>query len=70
MQDPMPNAFRPGATALPGRVQRAAFLGQTREYEVQTAAGTLFVVTPAAAPAWDEGAAVACVIERVIPLRG
>ena len=58
------------AGGLPGRVQRAAFLGQTREYEVETAAGTLFVVTPAAAPAWDEGAAVACRMDRVIPLRG
>ncbi|HWT08061.1 MAG TPA: TOBE domain-containing protein, partial [Roseomonas sp.] len=60
----------PGETGLPGRVKRAAFLGQTREYEVETAAGMLFVVTPAAAPAWDEGAAVACRMDRVIPLRG
>ena len=57
-------------TGLPGRVQRAAFLGQTREYEVETAAGVLFVVTPAVAPAWDEGAAVSCRFDRVIPLRG
>ncbi|MBR0672503.1 ABC transporter ATP-binding protein [Neoroseomonas soli] len=54
---------------LPGRVQRAAFLGQTREYEVATEAGMLFVVTPAAAPAWEEGAEVLCRMERVIPLR-
>ncbi len=60
----------PEEAGLPGRVQRAAFLGQTREYEVETAAGTLFVVTPAAAPAWDEGAAVSCRLERAIPLRG
>ena len=60
----------PGGTGLPGRVQRAAFLGQTREYEIETAAGVLFVVTPAASPAWDEGAAVACLLDRVIPLRG
>ncbi|WP_232478532.1 ABC transporter ATP-binding protein [Roseomonas rosulenta] len=55
---------------LPGRVQRAAFLGQTREYEVETAAGMLFVVTQAAAPAWEEGAAVSCRLDRAIPLRG
>jgi iron(III) transport system ATP-binding protein len=54
---------------LPGRVQRAAFLGQTREYEVETAAGMLFVVTPAASHAWGEGEAVACRLDRVIPLR-
>ncbi len=69
-----PEAIRliePGSeAALPGRIQRAAFLGQTREYEVETAAGMLFVVTQAAAPAWGEGAAVACRMERVIPLRG
>ena len=58
------------AAGLPGRVQRAAFLGQTREYEVETAAGMLFVVTPAAASAWDEGAAVSCRLDRAIPLRG
>jgi iron(III) transport system ATP-binding protein len=58
------------AAGLPGRVQRAAFLGQTREYEVETAAGMLFVVTPAAAPAWAEGEAVSCRLDRAIPLRG
>jgi iron(III) transport system ATP-binding protein len=54
---------------LPGRIQRAAFLGQTREYEIETAAGLLFVVTPAAAHAFGEGEAVRCRMERVIPLR-
>jgi iron(III) transport system ATP-binding protein len=54
---------------LPGRVMRAAFLGQTREYEVETAVGTLFVVAPAAAPAFAAGEAVLCRLERVIPLR-
>jgi iron(III) transport system ATP-binding protein len=43
---------------LPGRIHRAAFLGQTLEYEVETAAGTLFVVTPAAAP--PSASATAC----------
>jgi iron(III) transport system ATP-binding protein len=54
---------------LPGRIHRAAFLGQTREYEVETAVGTLFVVAPAAAPAFATGEAVRCRMERVIPLR-
>jgi iron(III) transport system ATP-binding protein len=69
-------AVRPEAVTLvdaggvPGRVARAAFLGQTREYEVETAAGMLFVIAPASAPAFAEGAAVGCRLERVIPLRG
>ncbi|WP_203075987.1 ABC transporter ATP-binding protein [Falsiroseomonas ponticola] len=58
-----------GNPGLPGRIQRAAFLGQTREYEVQTPAGELFVVTPAAAPAFATGDAVSCTLQRVIPLR-
>jgi iron(III) transport system ATP-binding protein len=58
-----------GSPGLPGRVQRAAFLGQTREYEVETAAGMLFVVTPAASPAFGIGEAVSCAMGRVIPLR-
>jgi iron(III) transport system ATP-binding protein len=62
----LPEGAGPG---LPGRVQRAAFLGQTREYEIETAAGMMFVVTPAAAPAQAEGATVLCQLARVIPLR-
>lgn len=58
-----------GEAGLPGRIQRAAFLGQTREYEVETAAGVLFVVTPAAATPFAEGEGVACRLERTIPLR-
>ena len=54
---------------LPGRVQRAAFLGQTREYEIETPAGQVFVVTPAAAQAFAPGDALVCRLERVIPLR-
>ena len=54
---------------LPGRVQRAAFLGQTREYEIETAAGQIFVVTPAAAQAFAPGEALVCRLDRVIPLR-
>jgi len=68
-----PEAIRllPAGTpdGLPGRVQRTAFLGQTREYEVETAAGMLFVVTPASHEAHAEGEAVICRFERVIPLR-
>jgi len=59
----------PDGEGLPGRIQRAAFLGQTREYEVETEAGLLFVVTPAAAHAFAEGEAVRCRLDRVIPLR-
>ncbi|WP_439547715.1 ABC transporter ATP-binding protein [Falsiroseomonas sp.] len=58
-----------GSPGLPGRIQRAAFLGQTREYEIQTPAGELFVVTPAASPAFAPGDAVSCAMQRVIPLR-
>ncbi len=60
----------PEGEGLPGRVQRAAFLGQTREYEISTQAGLLFVVAPASAHAFDVGQAVVCRPERVIPLRG
>ncbi|WP_431285632.1 ABC transporter ATP-binding protein [Humitalea sp. 24SJ18S-53] len=59
----------PGNAGLPGRILRAAFLGHTREYEVATPAGELFMVTPAAAPAFAAGDTVSCVLERVIPLR-
>jgi iron(III) transport system ATP-binding protein len=55
---------------LPGRVARAAFLGQVREYEIETAAGMLFVVTPAASHAFGPGETVRCRLDRVIPLRG
>lgn len=55
---------------LPGRVLRAAFLGQSREYEVDTAAGTLFVVAPASAPAFAVGDAVLCCLDRVIAIGG
>jgi len=59
----------PDGEGLPGRIGRAAFLGQTREYEIETAAGLIFVVTPAAAPAFAAGDAVRCRLDRVIPLR-
>jgi iron(III) transport system ATP-binding protein len=60
----------PDGEGLPGRVQRAAFLGQTREYEIETPAGQIFVVTPAAAHAFAPGDALVCRLDRVIPLRG
>jgi len=53
---------------LPGRITRTAFLGQTREYEIDTDAGPLFVVAPAAAPAFNAGQSVSCLLTRVIPL--
>jgi iron(III) transport system ATP-binding protein len=68
-----PEAIRlsaPGAgEGLPGRVRRAAFLGQTREYEIETPAGMLFVVTPAGYEAHAQGDGVICGFARVIPLR-
>ena len=57
------------ADGLPGTVRHAAFLGQTREYEVETASGMLFVVSPASAEPFAVGDAVACRLARVIPLR-
>ena len=56
--------------ALPGIVRHAAFLGQTREYEVETASGVLFVVSPAGAAAFAPGDRVGCRLSRVIPLGG
>ncbi|MCC7283822.1 MAG: ABC transporter ATP-binding protein [Acetobacteraceae bacterium] len=56
------------AHGLPGTLRHAAFLGQTREYEVETACGTLFVVTPSTAPALVPGDAVTCHFARVIAL--
>jgi len=68
-------AVRPEAIALtetgeglPGRITRAAFLGQTREYEIDTPAGPLFAITQATAPAFTQGQAVSCRLDRVIPL--
>ena len=60
----------PDGEGLPGRVQRAAFLGQTREYEIETPAGQIFVVTPAASHAFAPGESLVCRLDRVIPLRG
>jgi iron(III) transport system ATP-binding protein len=53
---------------VPGRVTRASFLGQTREYEIETDAGPLFVIAPASAPAFAAGQAVVCGVARAIPL--
>ena len=68
-------AIRPEAVSLagegqglPGQIKRAAFLGQTHEYEVGTKAGQLFVVTPAGAAVFAPGDDVRCRFERVIPL--
>lgn len=68
-------AIRPEAVTLaeegeglPGQIKRAAFLGQTHEYEVGTKAGQLFVVAPAGAAVFAQGDNVRCRIERVIPL--
>jgi len=54
------------AGTLPGRVLRAAFLGQHREYEIETAAGQLFVVASAGDAAFADGEAVRVRIARAI----
>jgi iron(III) transport system ATP-binding protein len=61
--------LQPDGPGLPGRILRTAFLGQTREYEIETAVGQIFVVTPAATPAFAPGEAVRCRLDRMIPLR-
>jgi iron(III) transport system ATP-binding protein len=58
------------AGGLPGTVRHAAFLGQTREYEVETSCGTLFVVAPASGAPLAPGDAVSCRFARVIALPG
>jgi len=55
-----------GSNAIPARVQRAAFLGQHREYELETAAGALFVVAPSGAAAFAAGESVQARIDRAI----
>lgn len=56
-----PNAIRlsePQAGALRGSIASAAYLGDHMEYEVKSAAGTLFVVDPAIEQVWPQGADV------------
>lgn len=56
-----PNAIRlsePLAGALQGSIASAAYLGDHMEYEVKSAAGTLFVVDPAIEHVWSQGADV------------
>lgn len=56
-----PNAIRlsePQAGALQGSIASAAYLGDHMEYEVKSAAGTLFVVDPAIEHVWSQGADV------------
>jgi iron(III) transport system ATP-binding protein len=55
---------------LPGQIKRAAFLGQTHEYEVATPAGQIFVIAPAGAAVFAIGDEVRCRLDRVIPLQG
>lgn len=57
-----PNAIvlsAPQKGALLGTISSAAYLGDHMEYEVNTPAGTLFVVDPAIEQAWASGADVA-----------
>jgi iron(III) transport system ATP-binding protein len=69
-------AIRPEAVSLhregeglAGQIKRAAFLGQTHEYEVATPAGQIFIVAPAGAPVFAPGEEVRCRVERAIALR-
>ena len=54
---------------LPGQIKRAAFLGQTHEYEAATPAGQIFVIASAGATVFAPGDEVRCRLERVIPLK-
>jgi iron(III) transport system ATP-binding protein len=70
-------AIRPEAVSLHadgeglrGQIKRAAFLGQTHEYEVATPAGQMFVVAPAGTAEFAPGDDVRCRVERAIPLQG
>ena len=47
-----------GGPGMKGRIVRAAFVGRTFEYTIDTAAGELFAIRPATGPLRDPGAAV------------
>jgi iron(III) transport system ATP-binding protein len=68
-------AIRPEAVSLHadgeglrGQIKRAAFLGQTHEYEVATPAGQIFVVAPAGMAVFAPGDDVWCRFRGAIAL--
>ena len=59
-----------GAEGLPGSVRRAVFAGSHMEYEVETEAGSLFLIGPTSGQGFVAGEAVAVRFARAIPLDG
>ena len=49
---------RPGAPGLPGTVQKCAYLGSVQELTLDTALGSIFVVSPELEQPWQLGRAV------------
>jgi iron(III) transport system ATP-binding protein len=49
---------RPGAPGLPGTVQKCAYLGSVQELTLDTALGSIFVVSPELEQPWQLGQAV------------
>jgi iron(III) transport system ATP-binding protein len=58
----------PGGAGLAGTVRRAVFVGNHMEYEVNTAAGELFLIGPAAGLVFAADDAVSVSFARAIPL--
>jgi ABC-type Fe3+/spermidine/putrescine transport system ATPase subunit len=70
-------AIRPEAVSLqaegegvPGQIKRAAFLGQTHEYEVATPAGQIVFVAPVGTAVFAPSDKVRFRLARAIPLQG
>jgi iron(III) transport system ATP-binding protein len=58
----------PGGAGLAGTVRRAVFVGNHMEYEVETPAGELFLIGPAAGQVFAAKDAVTVAFARAIPL--
>ena len=52
-----------GASTLPGRVVKQAYLGHAQELTVETALGALFIVDPQVSRLWRSGEAVALTLD-------